>query len=189
MDVYQLTVLIHVAAAVALLSASVIASPGVRRAVRRARTAEEVRTSLAVGRPLLVIEPASAMVVLASGIYLSGAVNFWGLGWVQVAIVFWVVNAAVAAALVKPVLGRLTSLAAGSPDGPVRSDLEALRWSPRWSLGGDLLLANDAAMLYLMTMKPDLTGSLIAVAVANLVVAAAGAGLRARRAQAMPGPA
>jgi hypothetical protein len=45
-----------------------------------------------------------------------------------------------------------------------------VRWSPRWSFGGDLLLANDVAMLFLMTIKPRLTESLLAVVLANVVV-------------------
>jgi hypothetical protein len=57
-------------------------------------------------------------------------------------------------------------------DGPVGQQLDAVRRSSRWVFGGDLLMANDAAMLYVMTMKPALTPSLLVVAVAILVVAA-----------------
>jgi hypothetical protein len=57
-------------------------------------------------------------------------------------------------------------------DGPVGQQLDAVRRSSRWVSGGDLLMANDAAMLYVMTMKPALTPSLLVVAVAILVVAA-----------------
>ena len=43
MDLYTLIVLAHIAAAVFLLSGSVIASPGIRSAIRRARTVHEIR--------------------------------------------------------------------------------------------------------------------------------------------------
>jgi hypothetical protein len=187
MDLYSLIVLAHIAAAVALLSASVIASPGIRSAIRRARTVHEMRAYLAIGRPLLTLEPVSAAVVLASGVYLTSVANFWAQGWVQVAVAFWVVNAVVAATIVKPAIGLLASRVAASPDEPVGQDLDALRQSSRWLVGGDVLMANDAAMLYLMTMKPELVGSLLTVAAATVVVSAARASTRVRSTHAATG--
>jgi hypothetical protein len=172
MDLYSLLLFAHIAAAVALLSGSVIGSPAVRAAIRRARTTQEMCAYLAIGRPLQMLEPASALIVLATGVYLTNADGFWSLGWVQVATAFWLVNAAVAAGIVKPAIGRVAAESAAA-DGPVGQRLNALRWSRRWSVGGDMLLANDAAMLYLMTMKPGLADSLLVVAVANIVVVVA----------------
>jgi hypothetical protein len=173
MHLYEVVTFVHIAAAVGLLSGSVVSSPGVRAAVRRARTTQELRAYVSIGRSLLLLEPASAMVLLASGIYLTSAAGFWNLSWVQVAVAFWVVNAIVAGALVKPAIGRVADLADASADGPVGPALNGVRWSSRWSIGGDVLMANDAAMLYLMTMKPELSGSLLVVAATNFSVAAA----------------
>jgi uncharacterized membrane protein len=172
MNLYSLIVFVHVGAAVGLLSGSIVGSPGVRAAVRRARTTQEMRAYLSVARPLHVLEPVSALVVLASGIYLTSIADFWSFGWIQVAAASWLVNLAFAVAMVKPAVGRLIAQAATSVDGPVPPHLEKLRWSARWSLGGDVLMASDAAVLYLMTMQPGLWGSLLTVAAANLGVAA-----------------
>ena len=172
MGLYELIVFAHVAAAFALLSGSVVASPAVRAAVRRARTSQDVRAFVSIGRPLAVLEPVSAVIVLVSGIYLTSVANFWALGWVQVATAFWIVNAAVAGAMVKPAIDRIAAAAATAADGPVTGQLDALRRSPRWAYGGDLLMVNDAAMLYVMVMKPELAGSLIAVAGTILAVMA-----------------
>jgi hypothetical protein len=120
-----------------------------------------------------VLEPASALVVLATGIYLTTVDNFWSLGWVQVATAAWLVNAAVAGAMVKPAMSAVAAHVATQADGSVGEHLHAFRWSRRWSVGGDVLLANDAAMLYLMTMKPELADSLLVVAAANGVAAGA----------------
>jgi|SRR5262245_3229461 len=170
---YELIVFVHIAAAVSLLSGSVFGSPAVRAAVRRARTTQEMRAYLAIGRPLLLIEPLSALIVLATGIYLAHVANFWSQGWVQVPLVFWFVNSVVAVRMVKPVMSRVAAEAAATRSGPVGQRLDALRRSARWSFGGDLLLANDAAMLYLMTLKPGLDGSLLVVAGTNVIVAVA----------------
>ena len=177
MGVYELTVFLHVAAAVALLSSSVIASPAVRAAIRRARTTQELRAYLAIGRPLLVVEPASAIVILATGVYLTSVASFWALGWVEVSLLAWLVNSIVAATMVKPVMSRIAAAAATSADVEVGQHLHALRWSDRWSIGSDVLLANDAATLFLMTVKPELAGALVVVVGANLLVG----GVRAAR--------
>jgi hypothetical protein len=172
MDLYDLILFVHLAAAVGLMSGSVVGSPVVRAAARRARTTQELRAYVSLGRRLQVLEPVSAVLLLVSGAYLASVANFWSLGWVQVAVAAWVMNSVVAGVVVKPALGRLSAGVAASVDGPVESNLERLRWSPRWSGGGDLLMANDAATLYLMVMRPGLAGSLLIVIGANLGVAA-----------------
>lgn len=172
MNLYDLFVFVHIASAVLLVGSSVMASPGVRAAIRRARTTGEVRAYLALARQLLVLEPAAALVVLASGIYLTSVANFWSQGWVQAAVASWLLNSVIAGVMVKPAISRVAA-GATAADGPVGDHLDALRWSRRWSVGGDALMANDAAMLYLMTMKPELAGSLLAVIAANATVAAA----------------
>lgn len=170
MGLCDLSVFLHVAAAMTLLSGSVIASPAVRAAVRRAQTTQELRAYLAVGRPLLVLEPVSAIVILATGVYLTSAANFWDLGWVQVSIAAWLLNLGVAVTTVKPTISRIADAVSASPDGEVGQHLNTMRWSDRWSIGGDVLMANDAATLYLMTMKPELAGAMVVMVVANLVV-------------------
>jgi hypothetical protein len=177
MGLYELMVFLHVVAAVALLSGSVLASPAVRAAVRRAQTTQEMRAYLAIGRPLLVLEPVSAILLLATGVYLTTTAGFWALGWIQASLAAWVVNAGVAATLVKPAISGLAAVVKTSPDGDVGPHLDSLRWSDRWSIGGDMLLANDAATLYLMVVKPDLAGALALLVGANLVIS----GVRAAR--------
>jgi hypothetical protein len=175
MGLYELCVFIHVAAAVSLLGGSVIASPGVRAAVRRARTSQELRAYLTIGRPLHVLEPASAILLLVSGVYLTTVANFWSLGWVHVSLAAWLINAVVANTLVKPALAGIAAAANASPDGAVGPGLDGLRWSERWSVGGDVLWVNDAAILYLMVMKPELAAAIAIVVGLNLAVS----GLRA----------
>ena len=176
MGLYELCVFVHVAAAVALLSGSVVASPAVRAAVRRAQTTEEIRAYLAIGRPLLILEPAAAITVLVTGVYLTSVASFWTLGWVQVSLAAWLVNSSLAGTMVKPAISRIAA-ATASPGSTVGWHLDKLRWSDRWSVAGDVLLANDAATLYLMTVKPDLPGALALVVGANLAVI----GVRAAR--------
>jgi hypothetical protein len=169
MSWYTLVVFVHIAAAVALLAGSVIGSPALRAAVRRAATPQELRAYLGLGGPLLVLEPVAALLVLGSGIYLTA---FWGwsMGWIQVAVGLWIVNMVVAAALVHPAHKRIAQAAAAASDEPVSPQLHALRSSPRWLIGGDVLMANDAAVLFLMVTKPGLSISLATAAGLNALV-------------------
>lgn len=192
MSTYTIALFIHVASAVALLSGSVVGSPAVRAAVRKAASTGELRAYLRIGRPLLVLEPAGALLVLASGIYLTAALNAWALGWIQVSIATWVVSLIVAATLVKPGLDRLAAAATRAGDGAVGQDLDGLRSSPRWLLGGDVLSANDAAILFVMVARPGVTASLFTVILANAGVISTrlltgrGAAARSARAAARP---
>jgi len=181
MSLHVMVLFVHVASAVALLSGSIVASPAVRAAARRAGTVEEIRTCLGMGRSLLLLEPISSLVVLASGAFLTTRLHFWGFAWVQVATVFWGVNAVVAVLLVKPATEQVAREVIGTSVASVPARLDDLRWSWRWSLGGDVLLANDAAMLFLMVVRPGLPGSLLSVAVANAAVLALRVGAGRRR--------
>lgn len=186
MSTYVLVVFIHIAAAVVLLGTSILGEPAVRAAARRASQPQELRAFLQIGQPIVVIAPAAAMVILASGIYLSSVGGFWRLGWVQVALTFWLVNAFLAGVVVRPAVKRVWEEATGSTDASIGGRLDDLRWSGVWTLGVDVMAANDAAMLYLMTMKPGLAGSLAVVVLANALVAGVRLLMGARRPAAAP---
>jgi hypothetical protein len=169
-NTYVVVLFVHVAAATALVAGSVIAAPAVRSAVRRARTAEELRAFLSIGRPLAMLNPMAALCVLASGVYLTSRAHFWTVPWVQVGIAVWVLNSVTAARIVKPAIQRVVAGAADGASPNPGTLLDSLRWSPRWTYGGDVLAANDVAVLYLMTAKPGMAGSLLALLVVNAAV-------------------
>lgn len=173
MGSYTLVVFIHIAAAVMLLATSILGEPGVRAAARRAADIKELRAYLAVGHPMATISPVAAVLLLASGIYLSSLGRFWSLGWVQVAVAFWVVNSVLAGAVMRPAMKRVQAEASTAGEGAVGPSLDRARWSPGWTWSVDLMAANDAAVLYLMTLRPGLAGSLAVVFLANAGVAGA----------------
>lgn len=170
MGSYTLVVFIHIAAAVMLLATSILGEPAVRAAVRRATDAAELRAYLAIGHPMSMISPVAAILLLASGIYLTSRGMFWALGWVQVAVAFWVVNSVLAAALMRPAMKRVQAEADTAGDRAVGPSLDRLRWSQAWTWSVDLMAANDAAVLCLMTLRPGLGGSLGVVIVGNAAV-------------------
>lgn len=181
MNARLLVLFVHVLAATVLVGGSFVAAPAVGAAVRRARTTQELRTVLALGRPLGMVAQVAALVLLASGAWLATIGHFWTLPWVQVATGFWVVNSVVAGAVHKPATMRLAAAAFASPEGALTGELAALRRSARWVLAGNVLHANNAALLFLMVVKPGLGGSLLAVTIANGAVLAAGYALASGR--------
>lgn len=170
---YLLVLFLHTASAVLLLATSILGEPMVRAAVRRASSSQELRAFLAIGRSMGPVSSIAATVLLGSGVYLTSVTRFWSLGWVQVATVFWVVNAVVAVAFIRPVVVRLAREVEGTGDRVIGEELDALRWSARWSWSGDVLAANDAAVLFLMVARPGFGGSLAIVLLANAAVALA----------------
>lgn len=163
MRFYDVIVFVHVLSAVTLVGGGILATPTINTAIRRARTTEDLRRWLAVGKPLSVVNPISSITLLASGAYLSSMSHWWGAAWVQVAVVLWIANAALANAVVNPSMKALARLAFASQDYLVGPELERLQGSPRTALTHQVMTANDVGVLFLMVTKP--TGYLVAVLV------------------------
>jgi len=171
MNAYPMVLVLHILSATVLVGGSAVAAPLVRVGARRARTYEELRTVLALGAPLRVINPAAALGLLATGTYLATLLHFWELGWVEVGATIWVASVLIAARVVGPHMARLGAATVGR-DGPVADAAQELRWSTRWTVASGALFANDVAVILIMVLKPTLGASLLVLAAANLVVQA-----------------
>jgi hypothetical protein len=155
---------------VTLIGAGLLATPTVNAAIRRSTTIDELRSWLAVGKPLGLINPLSSLTLLASGAYLSSVGDWWGAPWVQVAVLLWVANAAMALAVVKPTMKALADSAFGDGEmiGP---ELDRLRKSPRAARVDDVMIAGDVGVLFLMVVKPTTyLPAILAVAAAQLLM-------------------
>jgi uncharacterized membrane protein len=178
MRFYDLIVFVHVLSAVTLIGAGLLATPTVNAAIRRSTTIDELRSWLAVGKPLGLINPLSSLTLLASGAYLSSVGDWWGAPWVQVAVLLWVANAAMALAVVKPTMKALADSAFGDGDGDgdgdgemIGPELDRLRKSPRAARVDDVMIAGDVGVLFLMVVKPTTyLPAILAVAAAQLLM-------------------
>jgi uncharacterized membrane protein len=170
MTLYELVLFLHILSAIVLIGGSIVATPAIRTAALRAETVAQLRSWLAFGHPFAVINPLTSMTLLASGLYLTAAGSWWNAAWVQAAIVLWVVNAVLAGFVVKPSIAVVAGNAFAVGDGLVGEDLDRLRRSRRWSVGSDVVLANDVGVLFLMVVKPGYAASVGAVAVLHLLL-------------------
>lgn len=175
MTLYGSALFLHVAAAIGLVGTTVLAHVTVGRA-RRARQVDELRPLLSLahlsgkaGNPL-------GMTVLAAGLYLAFAGDWWGAGWPVVSLVLIALAGAGAGAVVDPWIGRLHERAeALEPGAPVPADLATELGSPRATMALWLISGFDAAILALMTNKPGYTGSLVVAGVATTLAVVIGA--------------
>lgn len=170
MTLYTLMVFLHIATAFLLLSTSIVGEPLVRAAARRTASARDLRAFLEIGRPMARLSPVAALLVLATGVYLATVGRFWTLGWVQASIAIWLVNSVLAVAVVRRAVDRLQREVSVTTE-TVGPGLDELRWAREWSWGLDMMAANDAVMLAIMTLKPSLGGSLLLLLLANGAVA------------------
>ena len=134
--------------------------------LRRAQRVEQVRalTNL-VGRstPLIGI---SVLLILTTGLYMT--LNAWSLqnGWTLVALISLILIAPLATALIEPRRRAIDRLAREAPDGPLPQSLEQRAHDPILGTALQTVAALLLGIVFLMTTKPALTGSLIVMAVA-----------------------
>ena len=173
MSIYTIVLFLHVSGAIGYFISTGTWLFGLS-ALRRARRVEQVRalTNL-VGRsgPLFGI---SVLLILATGLYM--ALTAWGLrtGWIDVALISLILIAPLGTAFIEPRRRAIDRLAREAPDGPLSQALEQRTHDPVLLTALQTLAALLLGIVFLMTTKPSLTGSLIVMAVALALGLASG---------------
>lgn len=165
-SIYSWIVLAHVTAAMLLIGSSIVGLH-TKRAMLAATSAPALRTLLDVFRRAVQAGPPLAITVLATGVYL-GSYGWWAQPWFYVAIGLWMLQAMLAARVVR---ANATSLAAAlqSADVKVPPEADAIRRSSAWLVAGAAMRGNDLAFLYLMFNKPSLGESLVVLLLAEIL--------------------
>jgi len=173
MSIYTIVLFLHVSGAIGYFIGIGTWLFGLA-SLRRAMRVEQVRalTNL-VGRsgPLLGI---SVLLILATGLYM--ALTAWGLqtGWIGVALISLILLAPLGTALIEPRRRAIDRLAREAPDGPLPEALERRIHDPILGTALQTVAALLLGIVFLMTTKPALTGSLIVMAVALALGLASG---------------
>lgn len=172
LEVYSLVLFVHVVAAVALVGHS-LGSPVTIAAIRDAATLPDLGRVVGLEHRLSRLNPLVALVLLASGVYL-GSVGWWTQPWFYVSVAGWMINAALAGSVLKPIMGALMADTRNRPEVAVPQTTNAVRRSMRLLIATRVMLANDIALLFIMMNKPGLLESVaVAVVVNGLLVATA----------------
>ena len=136
-------------------------------ALRQAKSVEQVR---AIARLITLSEPIAvigALLTIAAGLYMALAV--WGLltGWIVVALASLVsLMPPLIRGVIEPRIRAIVTLAKQAPDGPLPTALHSHIHDPILGAALHTLVALVLGIVFLMTIKPALVDSVIAMAVA-----------------------
>lgn len=165
MTIYTIVLFFHVIGAIGYFISMGIWLFGLF-ALRRVQRVEQVRTlTQLVGRigPLFGI---SVLLLLATGLYM--AITAWGLqtGWIAVALISLILMAPLGTAFIESRRRAIARQAQEAPDGPLPRSLERSTHDPVLLTSVQTVTMLLLGIVFLMTNKPSLIGSLVVMAVA-----------------------
>ncbi|HEX9133282.1 MAG TPA: DUF2269 family protein [Ktedonobacteraceae bacterium] len=184
MSIYTIVLFLHVSGAIGYFigtGAWLFGLAGLRRA-QRVEQVRSLTNLVSMTGPLLGI---SLLFILAAGLYM--AITAWSLqtGWIVVALITLVLMAPFGTAIIEPRRRALSRLAKEAPDGPLPESLEQCIHDPILGTALQTLATLLFGIVFLMTTKPSLPGSLIVMAVALALGLASG--LLVSRSKHIPG--
>lgn len=170
---YHAVLFIHVLGATVLIGVVMMTLSGLLRA-HRAVTNQQVRAAMS-GVPVAdrLLPPAMAL-VLGGGLYLVAAGKgyaalHWSAAWVVASLVVFAVMGVLGPAVESRRSKALLVAASNVADGPVGPEVDRLRRDPVLAHVTIFGAAQLVALLYLMTNRPALTGTLTAVVAAAVL--------------------
>jgi hypothetical protein len=170
---YDVALFLHLVGVVLLVGAVTTTLVATLR-VQRAASVAEVVTLTAVTKKVDVVIGPGLLLILGSALYMlsvhggDGSIP-WTAGWVVVAFGIFLVMAVLGPTVEAGHAKRVLRLAAEQPDGPVPPALDDARRAPVGTYVAFFGAAQIIATLFLMTVKPDLLGSLAVFALAGLL--------------------
>lgn len=158
---YGVVLFLHVVFAIVLVGGGTATHLAGHWARSRATTVGQVRGVLIFIHGFSRIGFPIAGGTLLTGLYLAFDGAWWGLGWPIVSLVLLIGVGAAFGTVLDPAVGALVELADTEPDGPVTPALRTAMHAPRpllieWTAAGI-----DLAIVFLMTNKPGLLGSVV----------------------------
>lgn len=171
MTLYTLALFLHILGALGLGATDALLLAGLT-GVRRVSTVEELRLWSGLAERTGRVIPLAALLLFVPGVYLVFAAWGWTTPWIDISLGALVVLGLLGRGVLGP---RLAALQAGSrqaASGSIPASLHQRRTSRTLWLGFWLSTMLFLGVVFLMTNKPDLTGSLLTVAIALAVGAA-----------------
>jgi hypothetical protein len=167
---YQTALFLHILGALGFFIAIAILYIAVL-GVRRAQTVQQIKLWTGAVAPVIrLVFPISGLVILVAGIYMVVAV--WGerAPWAGVALIAFLLLMIASALLQGRRITMLGRQVADQPDNaPVNGALWTQAHDPVTWVGVNTAAAFATGIVYLMTLKPDALGSVIALLIALVV--------------------
>ena len=162
---YHIALFVHVSGAVLFFIGLGLNWLGLNR-LRRAERVEQVREMSALLHMLRPLFPISVVLLLSGGLYMT--ITVWGftLAWLDAALVMLPALPILGPRVNGRRLTRIRQAALTQPDGPLSAGLRAQTTDPVLVYWSRLVALLGCWMVFLMTIKPDLPGTLAALGVA-----------------------
>lgn len=170
---YDVALFIHLLGVTMLVGAVTTTIVATLRA-QSVATVQELRSVTAVTKKIDVVIGPAMLLILAAGLFMvsrggdDGGIS-WSSGWVDVALVIFLVMAVLGPTVEAGHAKRVQAAAVAAPDGPVTAELDQLRCNAAAVYVSLFGASQIVAFLFLMTTKPGLVGSLLACAIAAAV--------------------
>lgn len=179
MELYNVGLFVHVLGAIVLVGMGFFL-PFIMGGLRRTPTVAGVREWGKAAHAVTRLGNPAALLTLLTGLFMTWQQWSFADAWILVSLVMFVIGGGIAGGVLDPELKKLEAAAAEAPDGPVSADLRGLTMAPRIHTFESVLFGIDLAIVFMMTNKPSLVGSLIAAAV-GLAFAGARIAMASRR--------
>jgi hypothetical protein len=185
MNYYTISLFVHIVSAMGFFVALGLEWTSLRQ-IRAAMTSEQLREWMRISNSARRLGIISMLAILASGIYMM-ATAWGGVAWIIVAlgalVLVIILSVAITRRRIAPI-GRILA----EEKGPLSPTLRSLANHPLLWISMQTRLAIALGIVFLMTAKPDLGGSLLVMGITIVI------GLiiylpMPRRAQAQEGPA
>ena len=167
MDLETVFHYVHVVASMGYAAGTLISLLGLF-ALRRIRTVEAARSVLELVERTGSISGISLLVTILAGLYLTAIEWGWLTGWIDVSLGTLVLLFAMGV-LMGTRRHAIATLTKDMQDGPLPRDLVRRINDPWMGLGIYMLATLLPGIVFLMTAKPSLGGSLLAIGIAVLL--------------------
>jgi uncharacterized membrane protein len=163
MNYYLIVKLIHIIGALGFFMALGLEWLSLSYA-RNATTSEQVQERLQISRSAQRLGPLSMLTILITGIYMMATV-WHRVGWLIVALGALILIVVLGVALTRPRMAAIGQ-ALATEKGPISSALHSLLNNSLLWLSLRTRVSIALGIVFLMTLKPDMLGSLIMLAIA-----------------------
>lgn len=163
MNYYSITLFLHIVGALGFFVALGLEWTSLRY-LRNAKTANEVSLWMGIYNGTFRLGIASMLTILASGIYMM-ATGWGGVAWIIVALVAFVLVIVLSMILTRPRMAQMRR-AMAVEKGLISPTLQTLAKHRLLQISIQTRMAIALGIVYLMTLKPDLEGSMLTMAIA-----------------------
>jgi hypothetical protein len=177
MNTYSIALFFHIVGALGFFVALGLEWVGLRQ-IRNATTTEQVRQGMRISGSTRRLGMASMLTILVFGFYMT-AVAWGGAAWIVVTLGVIVVLIALSVALTGPSMAAI-GRALATEKGPLSPNLRQLANHPLLWISIQTRVAVALGIVFLMTVKPGLGGSLLIISVATVIGLAAALPMKRR---------